>query len=104
MRLCRVIFDILWFRQVALHAKANQLAAVCLQELQESCDREIESISSPKIRGAVDALASLDILPQTKEVCVGIAKKTCLERVKQWVNSHVTLGKSQPHGSNLDCN
>ena len=72
---------------------ANELAVTCLEELQKACDSEMETITDSKIQKAIESLVSLDVLPQTIQVCVGITKKTCLERVKQWIESHVTLGQ-----------
>lgn len=69
-----------------------ELAALCIKELQIICDSEIEKIASSRIQSAMESLVGLDILPQTKKVCVSLSKRSCIERVTQWVTSHVTLG------------
>lgn len=70
--------------------KANELAINCLEELKQKCDDEVNEISKDRIEKAVDSL--LEVLPQTRKVCIGITQKSCLDRVKQWIDSHITLG------------
>ncbi|XP_044260960.1 codanin-1 [Tribolium madens] len=74
-----------------LKLKANQFATECLQEFQEVCESEIEKILDSKVKNGVEALLAMDVLPQTREVCVGITRKMCRERVRQWVEAHVTI-------------
>ncbi|XP_008194510.1 codanin-1 isoform X2 [Tribolium castaneum] len=76
--------------ETVLKQKANQFATDCLNELQVACEREIKKITQNKIRNGIESLLAMDVLPQTRDVCVGITEKMCLERVRQWLEAHVT--------------
>ncbi|KAJ8982233.1 hypothetical protein NQ317_013535 [Molorchus minor] len=68
----------------ALKTKANQLAQTNLKTLKDACEKESMDIMNAKIGPAIDNLLAID-------VCCAIATKTCHDRTRQWINSHVTL-------------
>jgi len=78
-------------RKAVLKKKYTSLAQQHLSTFLQICELEIQKISSDKISPSIDSLLPIDTLDETKNVCVGIADKMYKERVKQWVNSHVTL-------------
>ncbi|XP_018572391.1 codanin-1 [Anoplophora glabripennis] len=76
--------------KAALKSKVNQMTHSSLQTLKENCDAEVSTITSERIPTCIANLLSVDVLPQTRNVCVSIATRMCAERVQQWINSHVT--------------
>ncbi|KAF2904562.1 hypothetical protein ILUMI_01609 [Ignelater luminosus] len=72
--------------------ETSRLANSSLNALREHIDKELKSFSNARIASAVDSLLAMDVLTQTKDVCVSIATRLCRERVQQWINSHVNLG------------
>ncbi|KAJ8939318.1 hypothetical protein NQ314_011176 [Rhamnusium bicolor] len=74
-----------------LKTKVSQMAQSSLRSLRESCEKEVYSVAKEKIPTSIDSLLAIDVLPQTKGVCIAIATKMCVERVRQWISSHVTL-------------
>lgn len=53
----------------------------------------MRKVTSERVRASVGSLLALDVLPQTKEACTSIAGRMCVERVEEWISSHVVVGK-----------
>lgn len=77
--------------QIALKSKISQMAQSSLQSLKENCEVEVAEITKQRIPLSVTNLLSVDVMPQTRDVCVAVTTRMCMERVRQWLNSHVTV-------------
>ncbi|KAJ8916530.1 hypothetical protein NQ315_000172 [Exocentrus adspersus] len=77
--------------KVSLRSKMNQTALSSLQALREACGKEVLSLTKARVGPSISNLLSVDVLPQTRDVCVSITTRMCVERVQQWVNSHITV-------------
>ncbi|XP_060532788.1 codanin-1 isoform X3 [Cylas formicarius] len=75
-----------------LTSKSRSLARDHLNCLITSCEEIASRISREKIPPSMDGLLVLDVLPGTKKFCVDVASRMYADRVRQWVNSHVTVG------------
>lgn len=62
-----------------------------LQSLMENCEVEVSDITKKRVPFSVVNLLSIDVLPQTKNVCITITSRMCMERVQQWLKTHVTI-------------
>ncbi|KAG5895355.1 hypothetical protein JTB14_003152 [Gonioctena quinquepunctata] len=77
--------------KAALKAKVSQMASTSLSALLKKCHEDVSAILSEKLPASIDTLLAIDSLNQTKTACVSIAARMCKERVKQWLNMHVTI-------------
>lgn len=75
-----------------LKNKINDLIDQYLKQLQEICTAESEKLTKDRIAASIDALLAIDELEQTKDTCVMITKRLCIDRIQQWLHSHVNLG------------
>lgn len=78
--------------QYTLKNKINDLSAIYLKELQEICAKETENLTSERIPLSLNALLAVDELEQTKKTCCIITRRLCMDRVQQWLDSHVNIG------------
>lgn len=69
--------------------KAKSFASECSERVRKECVETSMEIMKARICPAIEALLALDVLPQTKDVCVSIAARMCLHRVNQWIKSHI---------------
>lgn len=67
------------------------MAQANLQSLKEKCDAGALDIMRERVPPSVANLLSVDVLPQTRDVCISITSRMCAERVRQWTNTHVTV-------------
>ncbi|CAG9815027.1 unnamed protein product [Phaedon cochleariae] len=78
-------------QKAQLKSQVTQMAQKQLSTLLDRCKTEVTGILCGKIPPSIDSLLAIDTLPQTKNACVSISAKICKERIKQWMNAHVTL-------------
>ncbi|XP_076255015.1 codanin-1 like protein dlt [Rhynchophorus ferrugineus] len=77
-------------RKTTLKKQAITLAHNSLEQFMKLCDNEVSNITKVKITGSIENLLPLDTLTEMKEVCVDFSIKMCIERVRQWLATHVT--------------
>ncbi|CAH0548798.1 unnamed protein product [Brassicogethes aeneus] len=73
-----------------LKQETNKLLQKNLENLKQLCLGEVTDAIKQKIPKSVENLLALDTLLATRDTCIAIATRTCLERVSHWVNVHVT--------------
>lgn len=72
--------------------KQMDFTAICLKNLKNYCSDQVEIMIEERVETCIALLLSAEELPEVKRVCVWITKRMCLERVNQWINSHVNPG------------
>ncbi|KAF5292664.1 hypothetical protein FQR65_LT11216 [Abscondita terminalis] len=67
----------------------KDFAVVCLENLKNSIENAVQIKIEQRVTSAIDALLATAVLKETKELCVAIAKRTCTDRVLDWVHTHI---------------
>ncbi|XP_050315737.1 codanin-1 [Anthonomus grandis grandis] len=78
-------------RKTTLKNQGLAVTEIQLSGFLKTLQEETEKISCKKIPSAIDSLLPVDTLEITKNICIRITNKMYTERVKQWIDSHVTL-------------
>ncbi|KAK4877815.1 hypothetical protein RN001_010321 [Aquatica leii] len=67
----------------------QQIATTSLENLKNDIDCFVKSTTETRISLAMDALLGTVVLKETKALCIAIAVRNSLERVQEWVNTHI---------------
>lgn len=70
----------------------NTLAANTSKELKDQCETSIPTICEARVARSIDSLLAEDSLVSVKEMCVKIATRLAIERIHQWIQSHIVGG------------
>lgn len=70
---------------------STRYANDCVKDLKELCDKNVDKIIEETIPTTIQCLLSVDVLKQTQNICISLCKKMCLERINQWITSHVNI-------------
>ncbi|XP_030754792.1 codanin-1 [Sitophilus oryzae] len=81
--------DMLEYKNV-LKKKASSFVEGFVRDFLRDCNEAMYEIAEKKIHGCIDNLLPLDALEEIKNVCVGFTYKMYVERVKQWLATHVS--------------
>lgn len=71
--------------------QGDQIAQKYLGLLKSRCYESTSAILKEKIPPCMESLLAIDTLSHTKTTCVSITVRTCKDRVKQWIDSHVNI-------------
>lgn len=67
----------------------NTLANNASKELKDQCEKTIPAICETRIEGSIESLLAEDSLISVKEMCIKIATRMSMERINQWIQSHI---------------
>ncbi|CAK9815252.1 CDAN1 [Anthophora quadrimaculata] len=70
----------------------NILAINMSKELREQCEASIPEICELRVTKSIDSLLAEDSLTSVKEMCTKIATRLAIERIHQWIQSHIVGG------------
>lgn len=70
----------------------NTLATNVSKELKEQCEKTIPAICEARIATSIESLLAEDSLTPVKEMCVKITTRMAMERIHQWIQSHIVGG------------
>lgn len=70
----------------------NTLAMNMSKELKDQCEASIPGICELRVTKCIDALLAEDSLTPVKEMCAKIATRLAMERIHQWIQSHIVGG------------
>lgn len=86
-----VLEDITDFKASVVN-EMNTLAANTSKELKDQCETSIPTICEARVARSIDSLLAEDSLVSVKEMCVKIATRLAIERIHQWIQSHIVGG------------
>ncbi|KAL6431550.1 hypothetical protein ACFW04_007253 [Cataglyphis niger] len=78
--------------KVSLLSDINMLANKVSKDLKDQCEQTIPSICETRIATSIDSLLAEDSLTAVKEMCIKIATRMAMERINQWIQSHIVGG------------
>lgn len=67
----------------------NILANNASRELKDQCEKTIPAICETRVTASIESLLAEDSLTAVKEMCIKIATRTAMERINQWIQSHI---------------
>jgi len=67
----------------------NTLANNASRELKDQCEKTIPAICEARIVTSIESLLAEDSLTAVKEMCIKIAIRMAMERINQWIQSHI---------------
>ncbi|XP_068987367.1 codanin-1 isoform X1 [Bombus flavifrons] len=70
----------------------NTLAMNMSKELKEQCEISIPGICELRVTKCIESLLAEDSLTPVKEMCAKIATRLAMERIHQWIQSHIVGG------------
>lgn len=70
----------------------NTLATNMSKELKEQCEISIPGICELRVTKCIESLLAEDSLTPVKEMCAKIATRLAMERIYQWIQSHIVGG------------
>lgn len=70
----------------------NTLANNVSKELKEQCEKTIPSICEVRVATSIESLLAEDSLTPVKEMCIKITTRMAMERIYQWIQSHIVGG------------
>ncbi|XP_058792806.1 codanin-1 [Phymastichus coffea] len=70
----------------------DTLAMNASKNIKEKSDQIILKMCKTRISQSIESLLSDDCLEQVKEMCIKIATRMAVERIDQWIQSHITGG------------
>ncbi|KOC68849.1 Codanin-1 [Habropoda laboriosa] len=72
--------------------ETNILAIKMSKELREQCEATIPGICELRVIKSIESLLAEDSLISVKEMCIKIATRLAMERIHQWIQSHIVGG------------
>lgn len=70
----------------------NTLATNMSKELKDQCEASIPGICELRVTKCMESLLAEDSLTSVKEMCTKIATRLAMERIHQWIQSHIVGG------------
>ncbi|TGZ37582.1 Codanin-1, partial [Temnothorax longispinosus] len=67
----------------------NTLANNASRELKDQCEKTIPTICETRVATSIESLLAEDSLTSVKEMCIKIATRMAMERINQWIQSHI---------------
>lgn len=67
----------------------NKLANNASRELKDQCEKTISAICETRVVTSIESLLAEDSLTAVKEMCIKIATRMAMERINQWIQSHI---------------
>lgn len=67
----------------------NTLANNASRELKDQCEKAIPGICETRVAASIESLLAEDSLAAVKEMCIKIATRMAMERINQWIQSHI---------------
>jgi len=67
----------------------NTLANNASRELKDQCEKTIPAICETRVTASIESLLAEDSLTAVKEMCIKIATRMAMERINQWIQSHI---------------
>ncbi|XP_024875772.1 codanin-1 [Temnothorax curvispinosus] len=67
----------------------NTLANNASRELKDQCEKTIPTICETRVAASIESLLAEDSLTSVKEMCIKIATRMAMERINQWIQSHI---------------
>ncbi|XP_043668252.1 codanin-1 [Vespula pensylvanica] len=80
------------------------LAAAASKNLKEQCERSIPQLCENRIVKSIESLLAEDSLLPVKEMCIKIAIRIAIERINQWIQSHIVGGSLFTKDMELEIN
>lgn len=78
--------------QDLLASDMNTLAHNVSKELKEQCEKTIPLICEARVATSIESLLAEDSLTPVKEMCIKITTRMAMERIYQWIQSHIVGG------------
>ncbi|XP_014486058.1 PREDICTED: codanin-1 isoform X2 [Dinoponera quadriceps] len=75
-----------------LASDMNTLANNVSKELKEQCEKMIPAICEARVATSIESLLAEDSLAPVKEMCTKITTRIAMERIYQWIQSHIVGG------------
>lgn len=82
----------------------TSLAAAASKNLKEQCERSIPQLCENRIVKSIESLLAEDSLLPVKEMCIKIAIRIAIERINQWIQSHIVGGSLFTKDMELEIN
>lgn len=76
----------------SLSSEMNSLAFSASKDLKEQCEKNILQFCENRIVKSIESLLAEDSLMSVKKMCIKIAIRTAMERINQWIQSHIVGG------------
>ncbi|XP_046742766.1 uncharacterized protein LOC124409280 isoform X2 [Diprion similis] len=76
----------------SMTAEMHSIASNLSLELKTHCEADILEMCESRTMKSIDSLLAEDTLPSVKQMCSQIAVRIATERVKNWIQSHITDG------------
>ncbi|KAK2584047.1 hypothetical protein KPH14_006497 [Odynerus spinipes] len=76
----------------SLANEMNLLAHSASKNLKEQCEKSIPQLCENRIVKSIESLLAEDSLVSVKDMCIKIAIRIALERINQWIQSHIVGG------------
>lgn len=70
----------------------NTLANNMSKDLKDQCEKTIPAICEMRVTTSIESLLAEDSLMPVKKMCVKIATRIAIERINQWIQSHIVGG------------
>ncbi|KAL0112710.1 hypothetical protein PUN28_012167 [Cardiocondyla obscurior] len=67
----------------------NTLANNASRELKDQCEKTIPAICETRVATSIESLLAEDSLTAVKEMCIKITTRMAMERINQWIQSHI---------------
>ncbi|KAI4480255.1 hypothetical protein M0804_010253 [Polistes exclamans] len=87
-----------------LTKEMSMLASTASKDLKEQCDRIIPQFCESRIVKSIESLLAEDSLVPVKEMCIKIAYRVAMERINQWIQSHIVGGSLFHKDMDLEIN
>ncbi|XP_032667198.1 codanin-1 isoform X1 [Odontomachus brunneus] len=75
-----------------LASDMSTLAHNVSKELKEQCEKTIPLICEARVATSIESLLAEDSLTPVKEMCIKITTRMAMERIYQWIQSHIVGG------------
>ncbi|XP_011502578.1 PREDICTED: codanin-1 [Ceratosolen solmsi marchali] len=75
--------------QIDLQKDINTLSVKASENIKKKCDQIIQTICEYRVIQSIESLLSEDCSKPVKNMCVKIAIRLAMERIDQWIHSHI---------------
>lgn len=75
-----------------MSAEMHSIASRLSTELKTQCELDVLGMCESRITKSIDSLLAEDTVPSVKKMCSEIAIRMASERIKNWIQSHITGG------------
>ncbi|XP_076239408.1 codanin-1 like protein dlt isoform X2 [Calliopsis andreniformis] len=85
-------FDVVTDFKASVVNEMNTLATHMSKELKDQCEMSIPAICEVRVAKSIESLLAEDSLVSVKDMCIKIATRLAIERIHQWIQSHIVGG------------